>query len=532
LSKFIFVTGGVVSSIGKGITTASLGRLLKNRRLKPALIKIDPYLNVDAGTMNPYQHGEVFVTEDGAETDLDLGHYERFVDENMTRHNNITTGQVYDNVIRKEREGRYLGATVQVIPHVTDEIKRLIRLVADETDADVTIVEIGGTVGDIEGQPFLEAARQFARDVGKGNVLYIHVTLIPLVGPRQEIKTKPTQHSVRELRSIGIQPDLLVCRTKAPLTDEHRRKISLFCDVPLEGVIEAPDTEQIYEIPLTFERQALADLVVQRLGLPNEIPDLSEWVALVNRAKNPRRTVRIAIVGKYVELRDAYISVVEALKHGGFENEAEVELLWVDAERVEEEGPEACLAGVQGILVPGGFGHRGIEGKIQAIRYARERGIPYLGLCLGLQTAVIEFARHVCGLKEANSLEFDKQTPHPVISLMEEQKKILQLGGTMRLGAWECRLQPGTLVHRCYGAERVQERHRHRYEVNNAYRERLEEAGLRISGTTPDGGLVEIIELPEHPFFVGTQFHPEFKSRPNRAHPLFREFVRAAINQR
>ncbi|HIE50162.1 MAG TPA: CTP synthase [Armatimonadetes bacterium] len=532
MTKYIFVTGGVVSSIGKGITTASLGRLLKNRGLEPALLKIDPYINVDAGTMNPYQHGEVFVTEDGAETDLDLGHYERFVDVNLTRHSNITTGQVYDNVIRKERAGEYLGGTVQVIPHITDEIKRLIRLVAKRQQADVAIVEVGGTVGDIESLPFLEALRQFRQDVGPENVLYIHVTLVPFVGPRREIKTKPTQHSVRELRSVGIQPDILICRTKLPLTEEQRYKISLFCDTPDEAVIEGLDTEEVYEIPLIFERQGLGRLVLQRLGLKAPEPDMQEWEALVNRLCHPKQEVSVAIVGKYIRLRDAYISIIEALKHAGIENDARVNLLWVDAEEVERYGPETYLREADAVLVPGGFGDRGIEGKIAAIRYARENRVPFLGLCLGLQCAVIEFARNAGGLQRANSTEFDKNTPHPVIALLEEQKHVRNLGGTMRLGAMECYLKPETLARRCYGTDVVYERHRHRYEVNNEYRSRLGEKGLIFSGLSPNGELVEIIELRNHPFFLATQFHPEFKSRPNRAHPLFREFVRAAMENR
>lgn len=529
--KFVFVTGGVASSLGKGITAASLGRLLKARGLKVALQKIDPYLNVDAGTMNPYQHGEVFVTEDGAETDLDLGHYERFVDINLTRKSNVTTGQIYGSVIEKERRGEYLGQTVQVIPHITDEIKLRIRKVAEEWDADVTIVEIGGTVGDIEGLPFLEAARQFKLDFGAENVLYLHVTLIPTVAGG-ELKTKPTQHSVRELRSIGIQPDGLVCRTPLPLTEEMKRKISLFCDTPKDAVFEAVDTDFIYEVPLMLEEQGMARWVMQRLGLTDGEPDLSDWHELVRRGRNPVDEVKIAMVGKYVQLRDAYLSVIEALKHGGFAHQVRVRIHWVDAERLTNETAPLLLKGVDGIVVPGGFGYRGIEGKIAAIRYARENGVPFLGLCLGLQCAVIEFARNVCGLTEANSTEFDEKTSHPVIALMDEQRRIVQKGGTMRLGAYPCFLKPETRIAEIYKKHLVYERHRHRYEVNPRYHEILERHGMVLSGISPDGKLVEAIELPDHPFFVSTQFHPEFKSRPNRPHPLFTAFIGASIKQK
>ncbi len=529
--KFVFVTGGVASSLGKGITAASLGRLLKARGLKVALQKIDPYLNVDAGTMNPYQHGEVFVTEDGAETDLDLGHYERFVDINLTRRSNVTTGQIYGAVIEKERRGEYLGQTVQVIPHITDEIKRRIREVAEEWDADVTIVEVGGTVGDIEGLPFLEAARQFKLDVGADHVLYLHVTLIPTVAGG-ELKTKPTQHSVRELRSIGIQPDGLVCRTPSPLTEEMRRKIALFCDTPPDAIFEAVDTNFIYEVPLMLEEQGIARWVMQRLGLSDGEPDLNDWHEVVRRGLHPSQEVTIAMVGKYVQLRDAYLSVVEALKHGGFAHQTKVNIRWVDAERLVNEPPEELLNGVHGIVVPGGFGYRGIEGKIAAIRYARENRIPFLGLCLGLQCAVIEFARHVCNLTEASSAEFDPETRHPVIALMDEQRRVVQKGGTMRLGAYPCFLKPGTKIAEIYGGHFVYERHRHRYEVNPRYHELLERHGMVLSGISPDGKLVEAIELPEHPFFVATQFHPEFKSRPNRPHPLFAAFIGSALKQR
>lgn len=530
-SKFVFVTGGVVSSIGKGITTACLGRLLKDRGFKVTLLKIDPYLNVDAGTMSPHQHGEVFVTDDGAETDLDLGHYERFVDINLTRLSNVTSGQVYGAVIQKERRGEFLGSTVQIIPHLTDEIKWRIHLLSLYDDADVTIVEIGGTVGDIEGQPFIEAARQFKGDLGPGNTLYIHVTLIAHVGPKGEMKTKPTQHSVRELRSMGIQPDILICRSKYPLTEEMRYKISLFCDVPERAVIEGLDTEYVYELPLIFERQGLAELVVGKLGLDRNEPNHLEWEALIERVKNPTSHVRIAIVGKYTTLRDSYISVVEALKHGGYANSAEVEIKWIESEILEKEDPENHLSDVHGILVPGGFGMRGTEGKIMAIRWAREKKVPFLGLCLGLQCAVIEFARNVCGLKGANSSEFDPRTPHPVIDLLPEQRKIEDLGGTMRLGLYSCKIRPRTKAREVYAQELVYERHRHRYEVNPRYHELFERGGLVLSGLSPDGRLVEMMELPNHPFFIATQFHPEFKSRPTRAHPLFREFVKAALER-
>jgi CTP synthase len=529
--KFVFVTGGVASSLGKGITAASLGRLLKARGFKVAMQKIDPYLNVDAGTMNPYQHGEVFVTEDGAETDLDLGHYERFVDINLTRKSNVTTGQIYGAVIEKERRGEYLGQTVQVIPHITDEIKRRIHEVAEEWDADVTIVEIGGTVGDIEGLPFLEAARQFKLDVGADHVLYLHVTLIPTVAGG-ELKTKPTQHSVRELRSIGIQPDGLVCRTPMPLTEEMRRKIALFCDTPNDAIFEAVDTDFIYEVPLMLEEQGMAKWVMQRLGLTDGEPDLTDWRELVRRGRNPVGEVNIAMVGKYVQLRDAYLSVVEALKHGGFAHQVCVRIRWVDAEQLNDETAPLLLNGIDGIVVPGGFGYRGIEGKIVAIKYARENGIPFLGLCLGLQCAVIEFARNVCGLDGANSTEFDEGTRHPVIALMDEQRRVVQKGGTMRLGAYPCFLKPGTKIAEIYGTHLVYERHRHRYEVNPRYHEILERHGMVLGGISPDGKLVEAIELSDHPFFVATQFHPEFKSRPNRPHPLFTAFIGAALRQK
>ncbi len=531
MTKYVFVTGGVVSSIGKGITTACLGSLLKARGYKVSMQKIDPYLNVDAGTMNPHQHGEVFVTEDGAETDLDLGHYERFTDTNLNRNCNVTTGSVYAAVIEKERRGEYLGQTVQVIPHITDEIKERIRATAAESDADVAIVEIGGTVGDIEGLPFLEAIREMKIDEGEQNTLYIHVTLIPYVGPRREMKTKPTQHSVRELRSIGIQPDILICRTKLPLTLDMRKKVALFCDTPPQGIIEGLDTDNIYELPLTFEEQGLAQLVVEQLRLNNGKPDLSEWERINHTIRNPQGEVNLALVGKYMEQPDAYISVIESLKHGGIDNGVRVNIEWVDSETVENGGKNATLERADGIVVPGGFGYRGIEGKVQAIRYARENEKPFLGLCLGMQCAVIEFARHVCHLPDANSTEFDENTPHPIIDILKEQRRVERKGGTMRLGAYPCNLLGSTKTAAAYGSQVVLERHRHRYEVNPRYHRRLTEHGLTFSGLSPDERLVEIIELRNHPFFVATQFHPEFKSRPNRAHPLFREFIRAAARR-
>lgn len=532
-TKFVFVTGGVVSSIGKGITCASLGLLLKARGYKVALQKIDPYINVDAGTMNPFQHGEVFVTKDGAETDLDLGHYERFTSIDMTRSSNLTTGGVYGAVIEKERRGDYLGACVQVIPHITDEIKERIYGIAEETGADIVIVEIGGTVGDIEGQPFLEAIRQMKKEAGEENVVYIHVTLIAYVGPWGEVKTKPTQHSVIKLREIGIQPDILVCRSKTPLTDEMKKKISLFCSVDEEAVITGLDTTIIYEIPLRLEKEGLAKEVLKRLHLPNREPDLEEWEKVVDILRFPEREVEIALVGKYTHLRDAYISIAEALVHGGASNKARVKIRWVESTLLEEEPPEHYLKDVGGILVAGGFGVRGVEGKINAIKYARENKIPFLGLCLGLQCAVIEFARNVCRLKGAHSSEFDPQTPHPVIDLLPEQRGIKAMGGTMRLGSYPCKLKEGSLARKCYGTDMCWERHRHRYEVNMEYLSLLEEKGLIASGLSPDGKLVEIVELPisMHPFFIATQFHPEFQSRPTNPHPLFVAFVREALKK-
>jgi CTP synthase len=531
MAKFIFVTGGVVSGLGKGITAASIGRLLKSRGVRVNVSKFDPYINVDPGTMSPYQHGEVFVTEDGAETDLDLGHYERFIDINLRSLNNVTTGKIYKSVIDKERRGDYLGGTVQVIPHITNEIKERMRRLAEESKAEVTIVEIGGTVGDIESLPFLEAIRQMRTDVGRENVLYVHVTLIPFLPMGGELKTKPTQHSVKELRSIGIQPDVIVCRTSSPLTPEVRAKISLFCDISPEAVIENPDVSTIYEVPLVLEQQNLDDLIIQKLGLPAGPPDLKDWRGLVADIKDLKDEVEIALVGKYVALHDAYLSVQEALYHAGFAHNTRVRIRWVDSEEIEK-GVEAALAGVQGIVVPGGFGCRGVPGKIMAIEYARTHKIPYLGLCLGMQTAVIEYSRHVCGWQDADSGEFLDECAHKVIDLMPEQRDIAEKGGTMRLGLYPCKLVPGTRAYAAYGEELIYERHRHRYELNNAFRSDLEAAGLKISGTSPDERLVEIVELPGHPWFVATQFHPEFRSRPNRPHPLFRDFIGAAVAQK
>ena len=529
MTKFIFVTGGVVSSLGKGITAASLGRLLKSRGLKVAIQKFDPYINVDPGTMSPYQHGEVFVTDDGAETDLDLGHYERFIDINLTKNSNVTTGKVYWAVISKERRGDYLGGTVQVIPHITNEIKDRILRVAKESNPDVVITEIGGTVGDIESLPFLEAIRQLKNDVGKDNVLYLHVTLVPTLKVTGELKTKPTQHSVKELRSIGIQPDIIVARAEQPLSKEITEKIALFGDIDKNAVIQAIDANNIYEVPLKLKEEGLDDIVIKKLGLSCGEPDLTEWEQIVLRYKNPKFEVTIGIVGKYVSLPDAYLSVAEALRHAGIYHETKINIRWIDAEVLEKEPVEEYLSNLDGILVHGGFGDRGIEGKIAAIRYARENQVPFLGLCLGMQTAVIEFARHVAGLQDANSSEFKPEGPHSVIDLLPEQKEVEQLGGTMRLGLYPCKLVPGTKAAEAYGEEIIYERHRHRYEFNNEYREMLTELGLIISGTSPDGRLVEIIEINEHPWFVATQFHPEFKSRPNRPHPLFRDFIGASL---
>ncbi len=528
MAKHIFVTGGVSSSLGKGLTASSLGRLLRSRGLRVVMQKLDPYINVDPGTMNPFQHGEVFVTDDGAETDLDIGHYERFLDENLSRDSNVTTGSVYSTVIARERRGDYLGATVQVIPHITEEIKSRIRRVATD-DVDIVITEVGGTVGDIESLPFLEAIRQMRHDVGRDNVFYLHVSLVPYIGPSGELKTKPTQHSVAELRSIGIQPDAIVCRSDRPLGQSLKKKISLLCDVDVEGVVSALDAANIYEIPLVLHAEGLDSYVVKHLGVEAAEPNLTEWQALVRRMSKAQRTVRIGLVGKYVTLGDSYLSVVEAVKHGGIAHDAKVEIVWIASDDLTEN--HDVLATLDGILVPGGFGVRGIEGKVAAIRYAREQNIPFLGLCLGLQCAVIEFARDACGLTDANSSEFEATTPHPVIDLMPDQKDILNKGGTMRLGVWACKLEPGSTAHQLYGESVVLERHRHRYEVNNRYRRVMEENGMRFSGTTIEGRLVEIIEIPSHPFFLATQFHPEFKSRPTRPHPLFRGFVGAALER-
>jgi CTP synthase len=528
LAKHIFVTGGVASSLGKGLTAASLGRLLKSRGLRVTMQKLDPYINVDPGTMNPFQHGEVFVTDDGCETDLDLGHYERFIDENLWRDSNVTTGAIYSTVIAAERRGEFLGDTVQVIPHITNEIKARILRVAE--DADVVITEVGGTVGDIESLPYLEAIRQLRHDVGREHVFFVHVSLVPYIGPSGELKTKPTQHSVRELRSLGIQPDAIVCRTDRPITDALKRKISLLSDVDVEGIISAPDAESIYEIPLVLHAEGLDGYLVRHLRLEDRAaePDLAEWEALVQRIHSPRRTVRIALVGKYINLPDAYLSVTQALQHAGFHHGVEVEVVWCASDELEDPQARKVLETVHGVLVPGGFGIRGVEGKVEAIRYARERRVPFLGICLGLQCAVIEIARNLAGLAGANSSEFDPNTPYPVIDLLPDQRRVADKGGTMRLGLDPCRLQRGSRAEQAYGDGLVFERHRHRYEVNNRFRRRLEEAGLVCSGTSPDGRLVEVIELPDHPWFVAGQFHPEFRSRPTRPHPLFREFVGAA----
>lgn len=531
MAKHIFVTGGVTSSLGKGITAASLGRLLKSRGLKVAIQKFDPYINIDPGTMSPYQHGEVFVTEDGAETDLDLGHYERFVDENLTESSNVTAGKIYWSVITKERRGDYLGRTVQVIPHITNEIKDRINQVAIESSPDVVITEIGGTVGDIESLPFLEAIRQLKSDLGRDNVMYIHVTLVPYLEAAGEAKTKPTQHSVKELRSIGIQPDLIVCRTSRPLSQEMRDKIALFCDIDREAVIEAQDASSIYAVPLLFAEQGMDEIVVRRLNLRCPPADLKDWRDMVYRIEHPARQVKIAVVGKYVELKDAYLSIAEALRHAGAYYNAKINIKWVHSSQLEAIDAARVLADCQGVLIPGGFGDRGIEGKIDAIRYAREQKVPFLGICLGMQLAVVEFARHVAGLEEAHSSEFNAATPYPVIDLLPEQRGVHDKGGTMRLGAYPCRLTPSSLAWQIYGQEMVWERHRHRYEFNNQFRDLLVQKGLGIGGTSPDGQLVEVIELANHPYFIGTQFHPEFKSRPNRPHPLFRHFVAMALGE-
>ncbi len=528
--KYIFVTGGVVSALGKGIASASIGLLLKKRGLDVNLQKFDPYINVDPGTMNPFQHGEVFVLDDGAETDLDLGHYERFLDESLTRDNNLTSGQIYDAVISKERKGEYLGGTVQVIPHITNEIKDRIKKVSGKNgDADVVITEIGGTVGDIEGLPFLESIRQMGLECGPNDTLYIHLTLVPYIESAGEVKTKPTQHSVKELREIGIQPNIILCRTSLPLTKEIKEKIGLFCNVPSKAVIQAIDVESIYEVPLLFHEEGLDELIVKHLNLKCEKPDLSSWEKMVEKIKNPKQKVKIGIVGKYTHLKDAYKSIIEAFAHSGVENDSRVTLKWIDSEDISDQTVGKYLGDVDGVLVPGGFGERGIEGKIEAIRYIRESKIPFLGICLGMQCAVIEFARDVCKLENANSSEFDKKTPHPVIDLLPEQRKVTNLGGTMRLGAYLCVLEKSSLAFKAYGKHKISERHRHRYEFNNEYRQILTRNGLRLSGLFPEKDLVEIVELSHHPFFVGVQFHPELKSRPTKAHPLFRQLVKASL---
>jgi len=526
-TKFIFVTGGVLSSLGKGLASASIGCLLESRGFRVTLLKCDPYVNVDPGTMSPFQHGEVFVTDDGAEADLDLGHYERFTEARLTKDNNITTGQIYFSVITKERRGDYLGGTVQVIPHITDEIKRGILRVAK--DVHVVIVEIGGTVGDIEGLPFLEAIRQLKADLGRENTLYVHLSLVPFITAAGELKSKPTQHSVKELLEIGIQPDILLCRADRDLPKELKKKIALFCNVSERAVITAKDVSTIYEVPLAFHREGLDETVIRMLGLPGGPQDLSAWQKVVHTIAHPSRQVTIAVVGKYLELRDAYKSLNEAIAHGGIANDCRVTIKSVDAEKIERDGPKEFLHDVAGVLVPGGFGTRGIEGKIAAINYAREELVPFFGICLGMQCAVIEFARHVCDLTGANSREFDPHTPHAVIDLLPEQRGVVNLGGTMRLGAYPCKLVKPSRASEAYDAQEISERHRHRYEVNNEYRTLLEDHGLLLSGFSPDSSLVEMIELPYHPWFVGGQFHPEFKSRPRRPHPLFREFIRAAL---
>ena len=526
--KYIFVTGGVVSGLGKGIVMASLGRLLKERGLKIAAQKLDPYINIDPGTMSPYQHGEVFVTEDGAETDLDLGHYERFIDENLNKYSNLTTGKVFWNVLNKERAGHYLGETVQTIPHITGEIKSFIYAVGEKTDADVVMTEIGGTIGDIESQPFIEAIRQVSREKGRSNCLFIHVTLVPYIASSGEQKTKPSQHSVKELRSMGISPDIVITRCDTPLDEATRQKLALFCDVKSDSVIESLTVGNIYEAPLMFEKMNLSEVVCRELGLWSPKPDLSNWAEMCFRIGKVKEEIEIALVGKYVKMRDAYLSVAEALRHGGYANDVKVNIRWVEAEEVTKESAEELLASANGILVPGGFGDRGIEGKIAAASYARKNNIPYLGICLGMQTAVIEFARSELGFSDAASAEFDAGSSHKVIDLMPDQRGVISKGGTMRLGAYPCRLKEGSSLLKIYGEKLIHERHRHRYEFNNAFRDDFEKAGMTISGTSPDGRLVEAVEIPSLKFFVGVQFHPEFKSRPNIPHPLFREFIKAA----
>ncbi len=536
MAKHIFVTGGVVSSLGKGLTSASIGMLLERRGLTVRMQKLDPYINVDPGTMSPYQHGEVYVLDDGSETDLDLGHYERFTHSPLTRDSNYTTGQIYQSVINKERRGEFLGKTVQVIPHITDEIKGVIHKLAahepGQQSVDVVITEIGGTVGDIESLPFLEAIRQFSLDVGKENCLYIHLTLVPYLKAAGELKTKPTQRSVGDLRQIGIQPDILICRTERTLSLADRQKIALFCNVPVDAVIEEKDKDfSIYEVPLSLVDHGLDELIVRRLALSAGTLDLDDWRDLLHRLRNPQHEVSIAVVGKYAEHRDAYKSIYESLDHAGMANEAQVRIQRIQSTEIEQDGPERLLAGYDGILVPGGFGERGIEGKVEAVRFARERGIPFFGICLGMQCAVIEFARHVAGLERAHSTEFDRETPHPVICLLDEQKKVVDKGGTMRLGSQPCRLLPDSKAAEAYGTEEIAERHRHRYELNSAYRQQFDAHGLRVVGSSPDGKLAEIIELADHPWFVAVQFHPEFRSKPTEPHPLFAGFVAAAVER-
>lgn len=532
-TKYIFITGGVVSGLGKGITAASLGRLLKARGLKITAQKLDPYLNVDPGTMNPVQHGEVFVTDDGAETDLDLGHYERFIDESLSQNSNLTSGRVYWKVISDERKGVYGGQTIQIIPHVTNEIKRYIQHNAD-TGADICLVEIGGTVGDIESQPFLEAIRQFAVDVGRENCLFIHVTLVPYLSASAELKSKPTQHSVKEMLSIGIRPDIIVCRTEHPLTEDIKNKIALFCDVSKDCVIENNNCDILYAVPMMLREQKMDEVVIKKLGLNCGEPDLTDWEAMLDALRHPKQTVKIAMVGKYVELHDSYISVNEALKHGGIETRSAVDIKWIDSESLEKEGADIneILGDMDGILVPGGFGSRGIEGKIKACEYARTHNVPYLGICLGMQIAIIEFARNVLSLKDANSAEINPETPYPVIDILPEQKDVTDMGGTMRLGQYPCSLNPESKAYELYGASMIYERHRHRYEVNNDYRTDLLKGGMIFAGTSPDNHIVEMVEIPSHPWFVAGQFHPEFKSRPNKPHPLFRGFVTASLKHK
>lgn len=534
MAKYIFVTGGVVSSLGKGITAASLGRLLKSRGLNVTIQKFDPYINIDPGTMSPYQHGEVFVTEDGGETDLDLGHYERFIDINLGKSSNVTAGKVYWSVINKERKGDYLGSTVQVIPHITNEIKNRIYRVAKEDNADIVITEIGGTVGDIESLPFLEAIRQVKKEVGREDVLYLHVTLVPYIAAAGELKTKPTQHSVKELRSIGIHPDVVVCRTEHEISQDMKEKLALFCDIDVSAVIQNQTAASIYEVPLMLQQEGLDRIVMEKLGIQAGAADMREWNLMVDKILHPSKTVRIAIVGKYVALHDAYMSVSESLRHAGIANESAIDIKWVNAEELEAPGVDlkSAFADVDGILVPGGFGDRGVEGKIRTIQYARENKVPFFGLCLGMQCAVIEYARHVCNMLGAHSTEFNPETQYPVIDLMPEQVAVEEKGGTMRLGVYPCKVMDNTLTYRAYQDEIIYERHRHRYEFNNAYRQQLTDAGLIIGGTLPNGRLVEIVEIKDHPWFLATQFHPEFKSRPTNPHPLFRDFVKASLENK